>query len=147
MRPNHREHEHLGALLTNYSERTEHQIPAWQGPEAIVPARPFAVEGAKDRTPKLAVPDARTKDARCLNDWKAYAPAGNDDGDDPQIRKAQARRLCGVKEVSRDGKLTIAADGCPIAQWCLSSALAEEGSSSPHHRAGVAAGCGAHIAP
>lgn len=139
--PNHREHEHLGALLTDYDARTDRQIPAWEGPEGIRPSRPFTLDEGASRTPTLAVPDDRTKDALCLDDWKAYAPAADPEtGDEVPIRRKDARRLCGVEKVSRDGKVTIAAGGCPIAQWCLDSALEEEGSSSPHHRAGARGG-------
>lgn len=97
--------------------RTDLQVSPWEGPTGIGSAdRRMVTEGGK--TFQLAVPAQWTKEAKCLDDWKAFAGEH-----DPS--PAVAKVLC---------------DGCPVIEECLAAALEEEGDIAARFRAGVRGG-------
>lgn len=79
------------------------------------------------RTAILATPPNWTQDALCLDDWKAFAPAGPELGEprEHEPSKDVAEQLCA---------------GCPVIGDCLADAMAEEGDLPPAFRAGIRGG-------
>lgn len=112
--------DHLGALIravTVTTETTEQQVRAHERPTAIKLHQHRMSRHTDDHTPILGLPPEWTREAACLDDWKAW--------DEAETNPSLAHQLCAA---------------CPVRDLCLSAALAEEGMVSARERAGVRGG-------